>query len=562
MAKNYEEIYSSVFTIGNKMDFTNTIIRGNGIPLDIYSVFDSYNKAVIFAADNAVAYEGEILAVTENGDTTVYVITPAKQGTIIIDNIEKDIYLKEVGTATLGDNKTIILNDGVLALKDFGTKYYAYNSETKTWDSDVTEGWKEGLQPKVIKNSDGEYELAWFEPSNITIEGLSEIVAGNAADIDTLNEKIGEVPENKTLMDVISEAQAAATYDDTDIKDRVSNIEKDYLKNADKTELSEAISEAEENAVNRILGYLATEEVNESYDTLKEVAAWIESDTTNSSELIARVSTIESDYLKSSDKIALQNQINELDLFIGDLPEGVASANVIDYIQEVIDGLKIGDYAKASELTALSNRVTTIEGKVETLESVGAEKNLINSIDENQFNIDENRNLTLLDIAIEKVTGLSDILEGKADKATTLAGYGITDAYTKIETENRLSEVLKNLSDTSESANSVKQALDEYKVTNDAAVETINAKLSTIEENAEENIIEIIKINGTALSIKDKTVDIDVPTTSDDENKIAIKEDKTMEVNSINVNKLVQTEGEWLILNGGNSSLEIEKTTI
>lgn len=42
---------------------------------------------------------------------------------------------------------------------------------------------------------------------------------------------------------------------------------------------------------------------------------------------------------------------------------------------------------------------------------------------------------------------------------------------------------------------------------------------------------------------------------SEAQNKIYVEEDGTMTVNSLNVNKLEQTEGEWLILNGGNASL-------
>ena len=38
-----------------------------------------------------------------------------------------------------------------------------------------------------------------------------------------------------------------------------------------------------------------------------------------------------------------------------------------------------------------------------------------------------------------------------------------------------------------------------------------------------------------------------------DEKTISIAEDGTMEVNSLNVSKLIQTEGEELILNGGSS---------
>ena len=58
MPKNYNQIYTSVYTTGNSMSFGNTMLRGNGIPLDITEVYDKFDNAVIYAATNAVAYEG------------------------------------------------------------------------------------------------------------------------------------------------------------------------------------------------------------------------------------------------------------------------------------------------------------------------------------------------------------------------------------------------------------------------------------------------------------------------------------------------------------------------
>lgn len=43
------------------------------------------------------------------------------------------------------------------------------------------------------------------------------------------------------------------------------------------------------------------------------------------------------------------------------------------------------------------------------------------------------------------VDGLSEVVDGKADKATTLAGYGITDAYTRTEADNLLTPITENL---------------------------------------------------------------------------------------------------------------------
>ena len=67
---------------------------------------------------------------------------------------------------------------------------------------------------------------------------------------------------------------------------------------------------------------------------------------------------------------------------------------------------------------------------------------------------------------------------------------------------------------------------------------------------------------GAALNISEKAVDIPlagetpgVVTSSTEENKVAVAKDGSMEVNSLNMNKLVQSEGDTLILDGGNASV-------
>lgn len=107
--------------------------------------------------------------------------------------------------------------------------------------------------------------------------------------VDALAGKVGEVPADKTVVGMIADAQAAATYDDTQVKadikansDAIDAIEADYLKGADKTELATAISDEETRA--------------------KGVE----------SGLNTRVKAIEDDYLKATDKEALQTQINTI----------------------------------------------------------------------------------------------------------------------------------------------------------------------------------------------------------------------------------------------------------
>ena len=110
MAKNYNDIYTAVYTKGNKMDFGNSMIRGNGIPLDITAVYNSLSAAEAYVNSNPVAYEGQVLAVTENNDTVVYVIA-ARLGE---DGVTVEHYLKEVGSAPAVDGTTIKIVDGKL----------------------------------------------------------------------------------------------------------------------------------------------------------------------------------------------------------------------------------------------------------------------------------------------------------------------------------------------------------------------------------------------------------------------------------------------------------------
>ena len=527
MAKYNLDAYLDKDGLGFPLNFR----RGNPNPLDNSSVWNSLAAAQNYAQTDPTAYVGQILSVVNYTaavtDEEGAVVTPS-QSTVEVYYIKDEAgNLEPVGTSPVGDEGTItVAEDGTVSL--YGIAGLALTREDENGEAvNIT------YQPLYVNG-----KLTWVEPSATTVEGLAaEIeglktrisaletavgdaegglvkdVADNADAIDAINDKIGEVAEGKTVAEMIADAKDEATYDDTALANRVTDVEDaigvasaegveatglharleeleglvgdkkvseaiaaettraegvesglatrikavedDYLKQADKTELTEAIEAAEESAVDRVLGYLAEEVVNEKYDTLKEVAAWIESDTTASAQLITRVSAIEEDYLKGADKEALQGEIDALSAYVGDMPEGAASETVVAYIQEVVDALKIGDYAKAADLTELAGRVTTAEGAIDALEILvgekpvaeqiataiadkvdkvegsrlmtdaegtklagiaeGANVNVIDTVDEAQFAI-ENKHLTLLDIAMGKVTGLSDALAGKVDK--------------------------------------------------------------------------------------------------------------------------------------------------
>ena len=610
MAKYNLDKYTSTDGLGFPLNFR----RGNPNPLDNSSVWASLEAAQNYAANDPVAYVGQILTVVDNANSTATVYSIQDEaGT-----------LKKVGTSPVGDESTItVAEDGTVSL--FGisglelTRTEADGSTTNI-----------NYQPLLVNG-----KLTWVEPSATTVEGLATEIEGlktrltavettlgdaesglvkdvtdNTAAISAINTKIGEVTEGKTVVEMINEA----VYDDDALAGRVAAIEGDYLKAADKTALetkmAEDIATAKTEAIETVLG----EAVPEDFDTLKEVAEWIQSDTTASAQLITRVTNIENDYLKGADKTALQGEIDALETLVGSLPEGAVSTTVVAYIQEVVDALKIGDYAKAADLTALTNRV-------EALEDVGAEKNIIASVDEAQFAIDESRNLTLLDIAMSKVTGLSDALAGKVnveagkrlmtdEEGTKLAGISegaqvnvidsVDTAQFAIEASKKLTlldiamskvsglqDALDNKVTKVEGARLITSdeatKLEKLVLSEDGTVEIsgkINAsnvkelgswittnrdtvlgllstenesKLDAIEASAQANKIEAVKVGGTLLDIVDKTVVVPVGAGLKASDEVTIGADGSLGIGQVSVSKLVQEDEVEFVLDGGSA---------
>ena len=98
-------------------------------------------------------------------------------------------------------------------------------------------------------------------------------------DVDALETKVGEVPADKTVVQMIADAKTEATYDDTDLKNRVATIEGDYLKAADKTKLQgkiDTVSGVANAAKTKIETFMAAADVQEgAIDTLKELQEYI-----------------------------------------------------------------------------------------------------------------------------------------------------------------------------------------------------------------------------------------------------------------------------------------------
>lgn len=201
----------------NYMAFPQSFSRGNPIPLDKSSLWFSMEEMSNYSKTDATAYVGQILTLVNEADNSATAY--------IISNSAGD--LVEVGAATLGDNKTITLDEnGVLSLKNWGKEYYrwvdavgeegqegyvAAHHEKQLVDE--THPWIAGLEPKSVAGTDGTFEIAWYQPSTTTVEDLSSAVNSLQTSVETIQQTIGGVD---TVVDrANTAAENAQTVADT-----------------------------------------------------------------------------------------------------------------------------------------------------------------------------------------------------------------------------------------------------------------------------------------------------------------------------------------------------------
>lgn len=302
------------------------------------------------------------------------------------------------------------------------------------------------------------------------------------------------------------------------VDDEIDAIEGVIAQKADQT----ALNAANENIAKKA----DAETVNEALD-LKADKTQVATDISNAVAPLVIKTEVEGALALKADKSAHE----ELVQTVSDNKEAVNEALLlkasITYVNE--------------ELAKKANKATSLAGygiaDAYTKEEVNAE--------------------LLLKASQQDHNALVDTVNGKANKADTLAGYGITDAYTSKQVDDLIAQLS---GDNSESAASVLAQLNTYKNENDVRVGNVENRVKTLEEADDDNIIEIVKVAGTTLTVTDKAVDIPAATAAvygvvKLSSEIGVNDVGALEVKNLNVNKLTQTTGEWLILNGGTAAV-------
>ena len=248
---------------------------------------------------------------------------------------------------------------------------------------------------------------------------------------------------------------------------------------------------------------------DESFDTLKEIAEWITTHKTDAATMNAQINTNKDD-------------IASLKTLVGSTAVATQIANAID------TALKDGGtdkYALAADLTSLSNEVDGIKSKL-------GETSVAEQI-EAALKVDgvEKYALASHTHEIANVVGLQDILNKKAaaDDVTAL--------------ENTVSDLNAKA----------------HQHTNKKILDNINEEKVTAWNAGQANVIEIIKANGTALTIgADKSVNIPAATASalglaQADGDTIVANNGVFSVGSVGISKVYVEDGTELVLNGGNA---------
>lgn len=570
------------------------IRRGNPNPLDNSSVWTSYDSALNYAKTDPVAYVGQLVTVVTapTGD--------AKEHKV-------DVYKIELDAQGIG---TLVKVGSSEAVEELDEDVQQLIADVQSLSTDL-----DALTTKV-----GTIETDLGTAQN-DIASAAELIAGHTTSIGTLST---DVEQLKTDVDAVEKSVEANT---TKINELATAGFATTTEVA--TAKSEAIADANEYTNTKLNDFVAayiTADDNNAVDKLNEIASWIADDEAGAEKLVADVNTIKSDYLKSTDKNELNESITNLATLVGTLPADATSETVVGFVTESINALDVSQYAKASDLTTLSENVDTVTGKVTTLETTTTGINTrLDGIDEKIVAIEAiehhtHGNKSVLDTITDKnvedwstaatqththtnesvlnsitaadITEWNNVTEKANSSDLTALANRVTNTETAISTTLPESiaekvtqtytevdgEQVKNRLITPNEA----QKLEKLILNSDGSVTTgqtvaagdvqgladwiINNVENLTKDNLSEDLvsqvdaaINTIKINGVALTKTNGSVDIPVASATTHGavmlgTEFKVAESGAMEVDTLNVNKLTQTTGEYLELNGGNAS--------
>lgn len=428
----------------SKLDWAYAFQRTGAFPLDRTSLFSSLADAKAYAKGDesdarkvgGVSYIGQPVSVydADNNSVALYII-------------DADHSLKEVGSASLAadDSSIEIINDKV-QLKNFGVNYYAYvpaerneaGEITKASEYVLTEGFKEGLEPRVHFENDV-YFIAWYEPSGdvaediaATVEVLKEDISSVKTDIDDIQKHIGAPAEGDVAASGLyakleEKANKSDIYTKTEVEGLIAAA--DHLKRITVAGI-ESINVLADDAEQYI--YMVPNAETGNYDEYMVIDGEVEKvgdwkvdldDYATKEDLNEKVDKQDNARLITDEEASKLASIpaEAEENFVKEVSEELKVENgklsVVEIAQSKINGL----IDKLDEISlALESKVDAEENSrlisTDEISKLAAIKDLIQSVDLDKFTVDENGKLLLNSIQINEIDELANKLAEKVDK--------------------------------------------------------------------------------------------------------------------------------------------------
>lgn len=542
-------------TYATKEELTPVITTANNASTKVNQLEDRLNDLVAEGGEpntiNTIKKNGVILDIAE--DKSVDISVPTKFSDLTDDSGFGNRLTAVEGVAanakTAAENAQVTANEAKADAEINATNISNLNTtvsgHTTTIDEHTT-------KINDLEAADTAH-AAEFASLKQTVQGHTTEIAEKAAQID-LDAAVANITQNTTAITTLNETTIPAINEEVGKKANATNV-------YDKTAVEGLIETAKQEAIDEA-----------SYDDTQ-----VKADIKANADAITALAALDETYA-TDDELAAA--VEELEGKIGNITVPVTS---VTGDERVISVVNTEGVHKVSATLGLKYTAATADANAK-IELVGINDTVLGTIDASDFVKDGMLESVTKDETNNTITFTWNTDAGK--QTTTIdiddlvevytAGNGIDISNYSISTKvDGTSETFLTVGQNGIKLAGVQAAIDEAK---QDAIDDADGKLAAAKAELEgkitavdQDFVKEVQINGTALPATDKKVNIPVALANalgvvkgsadavqtegiwSGENKIMVAADGTMEVNKVNVNKLVQNEGDVLILNGGNA---------
>ena len=284
----------------------------------------------------------------------------------------------DIVDAKVSNSNTLKFSENALGSNiPFEVQLGANGNETNLLDIITSSDTENGISPGLYLGSEVISDIVHAGINGAKLATKDELASkADLSTVETLSQTVGDlsqtvntkIPNTYATKEELTQETNRATGIESGLRADIDTIKNDYLKSSDKTELQNNINTVDllvdtlidtdtgktirEIANDELAKQLIPEEAKESLDTLAEIAAWIQD--------------------HPDDAAAMNKAIEDLEKFVGTLPEGITSTTIIGYIQEAIGA----ENSRAEDAEdKLSQRIGTLETAIGESGSIASDIN-------------------------------------------------------------------------------------------------------------------------------------------------------------------------------------------